>query len=985
MAALIIEQPFYTLRLFFHPTFLKTVIMLRKCSFLLSFISLLAVLYPCLLEAQDLRSSKESLLKSYADKKVDSIAFRPGYYLLATTGNKNVGILPTRNLSDNLDVILIETENQYQQLKSKFALVAANDEWKLSESLRQKNISRIQLIKYQILCTDAQKVFEYLENLKPAIVVSRNIRHIDLLNVYCSLNFLKDNILPLTEVYFIDEIIMARPEISAIGYERNFHGINAVDHFIQGANGRGITIGIKENSPDPADLDIIQRILPSTLASSTVQSHATTIASLAAGAGNIFYDGRGIANHALIFPSSFSNLMADDPSALLAKQVSIQNHSYGTVIQNFYGIEAQSYDQLSYSNKNYVAVFSSGNSGKLTSAAGLYAGIPAVANLTGNFKMAKNVITVGAVNNEETLVAESSQGPAYDGRIVPQLIALGANGTSDAAAIVSGTIAVMQQVYADSNVTLLPSAALVKATLYNTAADIGLPGLDHKSGYGSLASYAAIKSLQERKYEEASISIGNTYNKQIFIPANANRLKVTLSWTDSAASVNNNRALLNDLDLQITHLPTGQIFLPWVLSSYPHPDSLKAPAKRRRDSLNTSEKISIDLPLVGLYTITVTASKIYQNNISFAIAFQVDTSGSFIFTNPVTASDVDRKEKEYIPVRWETAVADTNSAGKLSISYNDGQSWQVVENSIQLSKQKYIWKIPALNTTAQFKMETTFGSFLSPAFMIENITVIKTDFVCTDSIRLSWPKYLSATSYNIYAYADSAFLKKIISTPDSFLVMQKNLFPYNVFAVQPVLSNGLIAPRSVALDIRFSGIKCFYENFTVEEKSNNNIDLEVHLSIRGYVDSVIFERTDKFGKLLGTISRLKTSPQGLNYSASDLQLQSGTYYYRVRLLLRSGDSLQTAIEEITVAGTNLVVFSPTPGVRGQKIKLIVQPGADFQSSLLLYNAEGKMLQIYKSLPEFLPTESFAAGVVFYKILSRSGSLLQSGKIIILPM
>ncbi len=233
---------------------------------------------------------------------------------------------------------------------------------------------------------------------------------------------------------------------------------------------------------EEADLDLYKRVLPSPIEAPAVTNHATVIATILGGAGNSFYDGRGIAWGCKFFPSSFENLFADDDAILNMNTVTVQNHSYGTIIQQFYGAEAVSYDEHTWLDKNFVHVFSAGNKGTESATEGQYANIPNFANLTGNFKMAKNIITVGAIDNKGNIPAESSAGPLYDGRMAPKLIALGPNGTSDAAAIVSGTIAVMQQVYADSNSLALPPASLTKAILYNTAEDVYNTGIDYKTG-----------------------------------------------------------------------------------------------------------------------------------------------------------------------------------------------------------------------------------------------------------------------------------------------------------------------------------------------------------------------------------------------------------------------------------------------------------------------------------------------------------------------
>jgi hypothetical protein len=182
---------------------------------------------------------------------------------------------------------------------------------------------------------------------------------------------------------------------------------------------------VKEQTMDETDIDLHERVLPSSLAAPGITNHATVISSIIGGAGNSSYSGRGIAYGCRFFPSSFENLFADDSSILNSNKVTVQNHSYGTVIQQFYGAEAVSYDNLAWFDKHYIPVFSAGNQGSSFATEGKYANIPGYANLTGNFKMAKNVITVGAVDKESFLEDESSSGPIYDGRLAPQLVALG--------------------------------------------------------------------------------------------------------------------------------------------------------------------------------------------------------------------------------------------------------------------------------------------------------------------------------------------------------------------------------------------------------------------------------------------------------------------------------------------------------------------------------------------------------------------------------
>src|SRR5690606_39055654 len=67
-------------------------------------------------------------------------------------------------------------------------------------------------------------------------------------------------------------------------------------------------------------------------------------------------------------------------------------------------------------------VFSAGNAGTSNFNYGAGAGW---GNITGGHKQAKNVITVGNITFDDFLASSSSRGPAKDGRIKPEICAVG--------------------------------------------------------------------------------------------------------------------------------------------------------------------------------------------------------------------------------------------------------------------------------------------------------------------------------------------------------------------------------------------------------------------------------------------------------------------------------------------------------------------------------------------------------------------------------
>lgn len=853
---------------------------------------------------------------------------------------------------------------------------------KLSPSLFKKITTHNQLSNRFIVVSND---FEALNTLlskypKSLSIISRN-EAAKAIIIKCSWRYLLKNIASYPPVIFIDEYIEPTTEIAIIGYDRSFHGINTLDFELPSANGKNIVVGVKEQKMQPIDLDIIKRVLPSSIANPNIEDHATVISSIIGGAGNTFYNGRGLANQCKFFPSSYANLFVDDAKILETNQVSVQNHSYGTTIQQFYGAEAKSYDEHTWVNKNFIHVFSAGNKGSQSATGGKYLGLNNFANLTGNFKMAKNIITVGAVNNAGLVSAESSSGPLYDGRLAPQITALGPNGTSDAAAMVTGTIAVMQQVFSDNNQQKAP-ASLIKAVLYNTTDDIYRAGIDYKTGFGLLNSYQAVVSLQQKNYEGASVSRNNEWTKTLNIPNEVAKLKITLAWTDSTSQISNQTALINDLDLEVKEISTGKIYKPWVLSSFPNLDSLNKFPIRKRDSLNTAEQVSIALPKAGQYQIKVFGKKILSPSIPFHVAFNFDTLNTFKFISPQNTSDVNIQKNENLTIKWRAFLADTLKTGSLFISYNEGKNWQLLDKSIKIHKGEFLWKIKDTSSTAVLKMETNFGAFQSKKFILSRVNRLNVDFVCADTFRISWQKHVYAKSYRIFTMIDSAFIKPIMIVSDTFKVLNRTRFPSKVYAIEPILSNGYSAARSVAIDVTDQSVGCFYKALNYNLFDNNNIELSLEISIPEYVDSVSFEEIDETGRLTQFFGSVKMVNSKYFYTRNGNILNVGLSYFRAKIHLKNKKFVYSDILSVLTSGKKQIAFYPNPVNANEPLNYILEQGTYSDNIIQFFDASGRYLKGYKTLPDKFDVSNFPSGSIFYKLMTKDFKILEGGKLVL---
>lgn len=939
------------------------------------FATLLLCCEPSLLIAQDRRD--DSLVHIYARQEDDSLS--AAYFVVRFNRPVNVSqVNISRNLDDSTAIVSL-TELLAIPNKTIVWKKPARNEWKLSSQLLLNKIDD----GYQptvVASKDLDELQLLLKKEFPSVI----ILDIDRTSGSVVVRVTKKDILRLLAeplVVFISARPDARSEIGIIGYNRSFHGINALSYYFPEANGKDIVVGVKEQRMDAEDLDLHKRVLPSSIAAEQVSYHATVISSIIGGAGNSFYDGLGIANGCRFFPSSYERLFADEASVLSNAGVAVQNHSYGTIIQSFYGAEALSYDAQSYET-DMLHIFSAGNQGTGAASEGVYAGIQGYANLTGNFKMAKNVVSVGAVDNKNQIQEISSAGPTYDGRLAPQMMALGPNGTSDAAAMVTGTAAVLQQVFADNNDQRKAPSSLIKAILYSSTDDINKPGIDYKTGYGLLNSFRALILLKQRTYFSGSLNTGSEWSETISVPANAAQLKLTLCWNDPAATLNNDRALTNDLDLELISLSDGQSFQPWVLSRFPHRDSLEKPALRARDSSNTSEQITVNLPAPGQYQIKVKASKLISPESAFSVAYWIDTLNTFQFTSPLHTTDINLKEDEGITIKWTAKFADEFQKGSLSVSYDEGNSWEPIASEIDLASGVYQWESPQSSGNARLKMQTGAGEFLSGVFSIADVIELKPDFVCNDSMRLSWNRQANASSYDLYALGDSPYLQKTLSTSDTFFVLDRKQYRSLVYAVQPRFANNLPAARSIAVNITLQGVDCFYKALNYVLEDGNKLRMILELSAASYTDSVYFEQVTENGMLLKTFDRQKALPDQNVYVTATGHPSFGTIHIRAGIRLKNGSILYTHTIPVFSSGAKNVLFYPNPVPKGETLKYVMKQGISPDCRLQIYNVHGQMIKAYASLPRTVELSFLTRGIYLFKLTDQNGGVVATEKIVI---
>ena len=834
--------------------------------------------------------------------------------------------------------------------------------WKASDNLIRKfetNIKSNEPIVVRLIFNQLDSLPSYLKNFK-----INQIDHVNKLIVVEIKNSDLISILAHPDIIYADIIPLAKEEIVINGMDLGLNQISSAHSIFPNINGKDIVLSLKEGMFDDKDIDFLGKIVSKQTTAQT--SHATIMATLALGSGNSFINGLGAAPQAKLASSSFTNLMPDDINQLKALKVSVQNHSYGTDLDNTYGVEATAYDKQIFEADTLLHVFSAGNKGTATPTSGVYNGLTSFSNLTGNFKQAKNNLVVGGINRENIVESLSSKGPTYDGRVKPDLVALGEDGTSGAAAISAGVVALLQQQYHDQ-FNKMPSSALIRSILINSADDLGTPNVDYNSGFGRLNALKALKTISENRFRVDEVQSQQDYAFQFVIPSGQKQVKVSLVWNDPAAVLNSAQSIVNHLDLSL-ETPSGQIILPWVLSSYPHIDSLSKPAQRRVDDLNTVQQLSLSQLSAGNYTIHVKARTLNQAKQAFALAYQLDAIDVFEFTYP--KNELFANADNYI--RWN-ATYGANETGQLSVSYDDGISWQILASALPLNNDFYKWNTPNLFEKAKLKMQVGARSYLSELFVLSAPLTLKVGFNCADKALFYWQQQPGAINYTLYTIKNNV-LTPVANLTDTIALVNKADITSTYFAVC-ANGNNFSGLKSYTIDYTMQGLSCYQQSFNATV-INGQVKLDLIIGSTYNLKNIIWEKQTG----VNTFNPIKTENIVLNqlsYSTIDVNPKIGIQRYRATFETMDGLRFQSDIISVNNLKVDEFVFYPNPVDQ----YLTVLSGSFEDYDFELYNMMGvKIMQEKGNGTKQFDFNKCLPGL-YIGVISRKGDVLQKIKII----
>lgn len=521
-------------------------------------------------------------------------------------------------------------------------------------------------------------------------------------------------------------------------------------------SGKGITVGIGDNSEIVTQqIDFTARTINRVPVAFSF--HGIHVSGTVAGAGLIDPKHNGMAPRSTIVSQYFSDIITTAPTYVADHNMVVTNNSYtnadgGCAGEGAYDVVSNYTDKQMGDYKKLLHVFAAGNDGNLTCSP-----YPAkFATIKSGYQVAKNVLTVGAVDTLYAAAAFSSRGPVNDGRLKPEIMATGYNvfstrhffsygqmsGTSMASPIVAGAATILNEQYRKFNGGALPQAALIKAVMCNTAEDLGNRGPDFTFGFGNLNARRAAETIENNRFW---LSTTTPATNTITVPAGARRLKVMLYWNDTAAAPNAASTLVNDLDLTVT-APGNITHLPLILN--PSPAFVDSNAVEGVDRINNIEQVIIDSPLAGNYDINVSAFALPYGAREYVVTYQLDTNGVTV-EYPFGDEKIVPGESETI--RWNAYGDDANT---FTLEYFDGTSWNLIDNNVAANRQYYNWLVPAtVSNNYKVRVSRNGSSYSDESnfnFTVIGQPVVTATIPCDGYAQLDWPAIAGATSYDIW-------------------------------------------------------------------------------------------------------------------------------------------------------------------------------------------------------------------------------------------
>ncbi len=577
-----------------------------------------------------------------------------------------------------------------------------------------------------------------------------------------------------------------------------------------GLTGDSVTVGVGDDASGIYHADIKDRIRNYNPVGKF--RHGSHVNGIVAGAGNIDPYGVGMAPHASLIDFLYSLVLHATGTMYTLYNMTLTNNSYTIMASNCtyhgsYDAYSNFLDTLALQYPYVLHVFASGNDG-LNTCPPYPQGFGTIG---GGYQPAKNIVVVGSVLDGMLQAPDESRGPMKDGRIKPEITAVGviaystfpddqygwAAGTSMAAPQVAGGLALLTQRYKQLHAGAQPLGDVLKTLLLNGAMDYGNPGPDYTYGFGIMDLDRSLKILDNNHYYAHAVAGGDSQSVTINVPPNTAQLKVLLCWNDMPANPASSKQLVNDLDLKVIGV-AADVHLPLCLD--PSPSNLTNLAVEKQDHLNNAEQVTITNPVAGTYTIRVKGHAVPRGPQRYVVAYDFIQKGLHL-THPIGGEQVSNKTDPVDTVRvfWD-AVSDGNTF-TVEFSEDDGGIWTTISNNVPAHIRYCGFVAGGVNSgkcRVRISRNGTSETVTSGRFSINEQPRVSLDTAqCPGYVNIHWSPVPNATSYYLLNKVGK-YMQVVDSVADTaYSFANMSLTEKSYVAVQPVI-DGVAGYRGIA-------------------------------------------------------------------------------------------------------------------------------------------------------------------------------------------
>lgn len=663
---------------------------------------------------------------------------------------------------------------------------------------------------------DVKVVVSYFKGVERSIISKdlsqlgvKDFKNMDSFNqIYLQVSSEKLN--EIAKIDWVQNIELVSPPVESenlpgvTSHKANILG-SAIPGLGYNLTGKGVRVGIWDGNLEK-HIDHTGRVINREYESPS--SHGSHVSGTVGGAGILDPRAKGMAPDVQMYGWNFNTqsnglpVHVERDNAAANDGVEITSNSYGVPLTAGYntvryGVSDRGDDDVTVKYPYLLHVYSNGNSQTAF-----------LGGFNTSTKASKNALHVAANDPNDVISSYSSFGPTLDGRLVPQISAVGSSvysldynnsyttmsGTSMSTPGTSGTLALLYERYKNIY-AIRPLASLMKALVSNTAKDVGNPGPDYKYGFGNLNALRAVKVLDNKMFYTASVTNGASFERDIVVPAGLTTLKVMLAYSDIGATPGVANIQVNDLDIKIVR--AGVTTLPWILN----PSSPNVNATRGVDNLNNIEQITFDQPTAGTYKIIVTGTTVPLNAQEFSVVYDY-VAPELVLTYPIGGEKFNPDVTEFIRWDYEGEVRTFN----IEYSNDGGSTYTTIAANVPAAARNFAWKVPA-GVVPSAKIRISAGSRVAVSkenftIMTEPKNLVIARALCGGTAyKMDWD-VIAGAKYEVLKLNGFKFDLVATVTDPTYTFTNLTVGDNNWFTVRAVdIATGLVSERSRAINV----------------------------------------------------------------------------------------------------------------------------------------------------------------------------------------